>query len=163
MPDLTETPSSPRHVSEGVADSRLRPKSLPSRRRRAYSGPMSKAKLKMVPVWILQILLAVAFLPAGGSKLPTSPIWTERFRTWGYPDHFYIVIGVVEVLGAIALVIPRAAGYGAATLSVVMIGACVTHLLHGERQAITTAVFLLLLAVVAYVRRSDFLQKFVRR
>lgn len=120
---------------------------------------MIKAKLKMVPVWIVQIVLALAFLKAGSSKLAPGSAWAEMFRRWGYPRHFYVAIGVIEVAGAVGLLIPRAAGVAASALIVVMAGALFTHLRHGERQAIVAGVFLALLALVAVVRRPRFLRR----
>jgi hypothetical protein len=35
------------------------------------------------------------------------PQWIEMFRNWGFPDKFYLVIGALELVGAIGLVIPR--------------------------------------------------------
>ena len=73
--------------------------------------------------WMLRLLLAALFVAQGVMKLGGSPAWVSRFRGWGYPDHFYIVIGVVELLAAIALIIPGLATFGAAVLIVVMAAA----------------------------------------
>src|SRR5713226_346609 len=96
---------------------------------------MTKQKLKMISLWIIQVLLALAFLKAGSSKLMPGSVWAEMFRRWGYPEHFYAAIGVIEVAGAVGLLIPRVAGSAASVLLVVMVGALCTHLRHGERQA----------------------------
>ncbi len=77
--------------------------------------------------------------------------WAPRFRHWGYPEHFYQVIGLLELLGGLSLLIPRVAGYGAVGLMAIMAGATATHLVHGERW--TSPLFpLVLLSVVAAVR-----------
>lgn len=115
---------------------------------------MTTTRLKSIAAWVVQALLAALFTVQAFVKLRGSPAWISRFRGWGYPDHFYIVVGIAELLGAIALLIPRFARFGALLLIVVMAGATVTHLLHREPQIATTLVLLFFLAVVLYQRRS---------
>jgi uncharacterized membrane protein YphA (DoxX/SURF4 family) len=64
-------------------------------------------RLKPIAIWALQSLLAVLFTIQGVVKLNASPAWISRFRGWGYPDHFYFVVGLAELLGSILLLIPR--------------------------------------------------------
>jgi len=54
-------------------------------------APMSRTRL--IAAWILQILLAALFLVQAWMKLSGSPNWITQFRHWGYPDHFYLLIG----------------------------------------------------------------------
>jgi uncharacterized membrane protein YphA (DoxX/SURF4 family) len=77
------------------------------------------------------------------------------FRTWGYPDGFYLVIGAVEVIGGIALLIPRLASYSAIMLAIVMIGAAATQVLRGGRNGAGEIVFALLLCAIAAIRWRD--------
>ena len=109
------------------------------------------ARIKTVLLWILQVLLAVVMVGPGSQKF-TSPTWERMFRTWGYPDGFYLVIGAIEVVAGVCLVIPRLAGYGAATLVPVMIGAGFTQLLRGGRSGVGEFVFAALLALIAWAR-----------
>lgn len=118
---------------------------------------MSKAKL--IALWALQILLALLFLMTSFFKLSSSPAMVGMFRTWGYPENFYLLIGVLEGLGAIGLLIPKLAGYAATGLLGIMLGALFTHLLHGESQAIVPGTLMILLAFVAYAKRPGFLRK----
>jgi putative oxidoreductase len=115
---------------------------------------MRSVKAKQVAVWVLQSLLAGLFAIQAFVKLNGSPAWITRFRGWGYPDHFYLAVGVAELVGAILLLIPSLVRFGALLLILVMIGATATHLLHREPQVITTFVLLGLLSVVMYLRRS---------
>ena len=39
--------------------------------------------------------MAFAMTGSGIQKF-TSPAWERMFRVWGYPDHFYLVIGGIE-------------------------------------------------------------------
>jgi putative oxidoreductase len=103
---------------------------------------------------VLQLLLAVLMAGPGSQKF-TSPTWERMFRTWGYPDGFYLVIGAVEVVGGIALLIPRVASYSAIVLSMVMVGAAATQVLRGGRNGVGEIVFAALLGVVAALRWRD--------
>ena len=109
-------------------------------------------RAKSIAAWALQVLLSALFLLQGVSKLLSSASWVARFKTWGYPDGFYFVVGATELLCALMLLIPRIAGVGAMMLMVVMAGATVTHLAHGEPQVITTLVLMALLGLVVYIR-----------
>jgi hypothetical protein len=109
-------------------------------------------------LWIAQALLAVLFLFAGGTKL-IMPI-EELTAQMPLPGWFVRFIGVVEVLGALGLVLPwlmrirpGLTPLAAAGLVVVMIGATVTTLLVADT---VLALFPLLVGVlcafVAYGR-----------
>ena len=110
--------------------------------------------LKIGGTWILTLLLAVLMAGPGSQKF-TSPVWERMFRTWGYPDGFYLVIGAVEVIGGIALLIPRVASYSAIMLAIVMIGAAATQVLRGGRNGVGEIVFASLLCGLAAIRWRD--------
>jgi uncharacterized membrane protein YphA (DoxX/SURF4 family) len=110
--------------------------------------------LKIGGMWILTLLLAVVMVGPGAQKF-TSPTWQRMFRTWGYPDGFYLVIGAIEVIGGIGLLIPRIASYCAITLSLVMLCASATQVLRGGRNGIGEIVLALLLAAIAWIRWRD--------
>ena len=114
-------------------------------------------------LWIIQILLALLFLFAGGTKLVLS---TETLTSMGSPNQivlpvwFIRFIGVVEVLGALGLILPglfrrqqHLTSLAALGLTIVMIGAVVTTAMgDGFKMAITPLVVGLLCAFVAYGR-----------
>jgi putative oxidoreductase len=110
--------------------------------------------LKIGATWILTLLLAAVMVGPGMQKF-TSPTWQRMFRTWGYPDGFYLVIGALEVAGGIGLLIPRLTSYCAIMLSVVMLGASATQILRGGRNGIGEIVFAVLLAALAWIRWRD--------
>jgi putative oxidoreductase len=112
-------------------------------------------RARPILLWLCQVALALLFLRAGAAKF-TSPMWPRMFARWGYPDHFYLVIGALEVAGALVLLVPRTAAPAAVMLIVIMIGAGVTHALHGEWQRLPLiAVILALLVAVMYGRWSN--------
>ncbi len=117
-----------------------------------------KARAKTIGLWALTLLLVLMFFMVGLDKF-TSHGWMERFANWGYPDNFLYVIGVLEMLGAVGLLIPRLAGYAAGGLIVIMIGATITHLIHGEANYTFTLILIVLLGILFYLRRPAVLRK----
>jgi putative oxidoreductase len=107
--------------------------------------------LKQITVWLFQVLLAVVMIGPGLQKF-TSPAWEHMFRRWGYPDHFYLVIGAVEVVGGLALLVPRTASAGALVLVPVMIAAAITQITRGGRNGVGELVFAALLTAIAWAR-----------
>src|SRR5262249_23384084 len=109
-------------------------------------------------LWVLQALLALLFIFAGGMKL-VMPI-EEMTKEMPLPGAFLRFIGVAELLGGIGLVAPGLVGIApgltplaAVGLVIIMIGATVLSLVIG---GVGTALFPfitgLLLAFVAYER-----------
>jgi uncharacterized membrane protein YphA (DoxX/SURF4 family) len=114
-------------------------------------------------LWIFQILLALTFLFAGGTKLVLP---TEVLMSMGSPNQvvlpgwFIKFIGVCEVLGALALILPgvfRRRQYltpiAAAGLFVIMIGAVIVTIM-GDGVALASSPFIVgvLCLFVAYGR-----------
>jgi uncharacterized membrane protein YphA (DoxX/SURF4 family) len=108
-----------------------------------------------IAVWILSILLAAIFLIAGVPKLTGgSTIVLEAAAMRGYPDWLRIVVGLAEVAGAIALLIPRVSTYGAVALAVLMIPAAITQQLSGEPGVYIPIVLFFVLLFVAWRRNA---------
>ena len=109
-------------------------------------------------LWIVQVLLALLFLFAGGMKL-ILPI-EEMTKQIALPGLFLRFLGVAEVLGALGLILPGLlrirpglTPLAAAGLVVIMIGATVITLSSGAvAAALFPLVVGLLLAFVAYGR-----------
>ena len=108
-------------------------------------------------LWIVQILLALVFLFAGASKLIMSI--EEMTRDIQLPGAFLRFIGVVEILGAIGLILPSwlrmrpgLTPLAAAGLVIIMIGATILSLTLGVKMALAPFVVGLLAVFVAYGR-----------
>lgn len=54
---------------------------------------------------VLQALLGLAFLGAGFSKIAGVQMHVDNFKNWGLPQWFRVVTGLVEVAGAVALIL----------------------------------------------------------
>lgn len=117
------------------------------------------ARLKIIALWILSLLMAVVMIGPGAQKF-TGPTWERMFRAWGYPDGFYLVIGAIEVLGGLALLIPRLASASAIVLVVVMLGAAVTRMMNGG-SGVGELVFATLMAFIVYARWPGILRSWV--
>ena len=114
-------------------------------------------------LWIVQILLALLFLFAGGTKLVMSiEAMDEMSRQSGQtplPGLFTRFLGVVEVLGALGLILPGLlrikpglTPLAAAGLVIIMIGATVLTARVHVAGAVMPLVVGLLAAFVAYGR-----------
>jgi putative oxidoreductase len=111
--------------------------------------------IKTIAVWTLQIVIGVMFVLVGVMKFQ-DPSWARSFARWGYPDGFYMVVGVVEAIGGMALLVPRLTTHAALLLMTVMTAAVVTHLLHGELQRLPVPlVYLLMIALIGWLRRKS--------
>ena len=113
-------------------------------------------------LWIVQILLALAFAMAGIMKV-TQPIdrletrmgWVKDVGPGGVR-----LIGSLEILGAIGLILPAVTGIlpwltplAAIGLALTMVGAMITHGRRGEYSSIGANLVLLLLTLfVVYGR-----------
>lgn len=106
-----------------------------------------------IAVWVLQGLAAAAFLAAGGSKLAAVPAMVEMFTKLGAGQWFRYLTGALEVIGAVALLVPRAAFYGAALLAVVMVGAILAHLAALGGSPIPALMLLVIVSTIAWLRR----------
>lgn len=114
--------------------------------------------LRIVGVWTLQILVGSMFVMVGVMKF-VDPTWPRMFARWGYPDGFYMVVGVLEAAGGIALLVPRLTTYAALLLMTVMAGAALTHAVAGETQRLgVPIVYLLVAAALGWLRRRSALR-----
>ena len=115
---------------------------------------MNRTVVVRVAVWVLSVVLALLFVLAAAPKMLRLSVWIDKFSSWGYSEWFVVTIGVLELLGAVLLLIPRLAFIGVGLLAVIMLGAGYTHIANGEGlEVIRPAVFLSLLLVVGWARR----------
>jgi hypothetical protein len=117
-----------------------------------------------VALWIIQGLLALVYLAAGGLKVVRPREKLVASGTFGWmkdsSDAGVKAVGLVEVLGAVGVILPWLTGIAsiltpiaAIGLAVVQIGALRVHLARDERRPLPANVLLLLLAAFVAVGR----------
>ena len=110
-------------------------------------------------LWVLQVLLALAFF-AHGCLLLFPPAAIAVQMNAALPRGFWLFLGVAEVLAAVGLTLPGLTRIqpwlvpcAAAGIMIVMISATGYHLMRGEvSSAIVTVVLLAMATYVAYMR-----------
>jgi uncharacterized membrane protein len=109
-----------------------------------------------IAYWILAALLAAFYLYAGGKKLVQSRERLQPMMGWvdRVPMPLVRTIGVLEVLGAVGLVLPRLTGVApwlsvaaAVGLALIQVGGIAVHLSRGEARLIGLNIALLVAAV----------------
>lgn len=108
-----------------------------------------------VTLWVLQVLGAAMFLFAGFLKLSGSADMVSLFQAIGVGQWFRYLTGTLEVLGAVALLIPRLRALGALGLVGVMIGALITDLFVVDIPPAPALINLVIVAIVAWGRRGE--------
>lgn len=91
-------------------------------------------------------LLAAIFLASGTAKLLALPFEVEAFARWGYPSWFMYLTGILEVAGAIGLLVPRVSALAAFCLAGLMAVAVYTHVVNAEWPMLVLATGILALA-----------------
>lgn len=110
-----------------------------------------------VALWAMQVLLAAQFVMASLPKLSGDAVMIDLFEVVGVGQWLRIVVGVLELAGAIGLLIPRLCGLAALGLSCLMVGAALTNVVVlGASPAIPLG-YLLVAAVIVRFRRSSVL------
>ena len=108
--------------------------------------------LQTIAGWILCLLLAAMFVMAGLGKVIGRPGMVLEFEHVGLGQWFRYVTGVLELAGAIGLLIPRFSRFAAGMLAVIMVGAIIAHLTVLGSPATLPAALLALLLLTAWVR-----------
>jgi uncharacterized membrane protein YphA (DoxX/SURF4 family) len=97
-----------------------------------------------IALWVVQVLLAAAFLVSGATKLSQPKEKLVKKWAWveDFPQGAVRTIGALEVLGAIGIVLPALSGLlpsltplAGLGLVLTMIGAALTHLRRAESTA----------------------------
>jgi hypothetical protein len=110
-------------------------------------------------LWVLQVLLALAFFAHGGILLFPPAAIVDQMNA-SLPRWFQLFLGVAEILAAVGLTLPGITrikpwlvSSAAAGIMIVMICATAFHLTRGEMSSAATTVVLLVIATfVAYMR-----------
>lgn len=107
----------------------------------------------VIVTYVLQGILALMFLMAGFGKVTGSKMHVEAFAHWRLPQWFRVVTGLVELAGAILLIV----GYWASTsamagtllLGITGIGGILTHI--RVKDSFKDTAMILFLAILSFV------------
>ena len=80
------------------------------------ASPVRHGRTGRIALWAVQIALAGMFLLAGSSKLLSAPAMVGLFDAIGIGQWFRYVTGSIEVVSAVALLVPAWAAFGALLL-----------------------------------------------
>jgi putative oxidoreductase len=125
--------------------------------------PAALGKGVRIADWIIRILLALAFLAAGGAKLAGASPMVAIFEQVGVGQWFRLVTGALEVVGAVLVLIPRTSQWGALLLAAIMVGAVFTHLAVIGGSPAPALLLLALSATTLWLRRHQLLAAFGAR
>ena len=115
--------------------------------------PAASGKGRLIILWTLSVVTALAFIVAGGSKLAGALAMVEIFHKVGVGQWFRYFTGLVELTAGIGLLISRYAFYAALALAVVMIGATIAQLTVLAGSPGAPLALLVLAGVIGYLRK----------
>ena len=108
-----------------------------------------------ITLWCLQVLLALAFLGATSGKLMEQPEMVGLFEAVGIGQWFRYVTGILELTGAVLIVVPKTRSVGAGLLVAIMLCAIATNLFILHSAPTAPLVLLLLSSFVVWGRRRE--------
>ncbi len=96
-------------------------------------------------------LISLGFGLAGFSKIMALPPQQRLFRSWGWPEDVMLIVGGLELGGAVMMSSRRTRHIGAATVAAATVAVLSAELEHGQRNLTTARVGMLLAAITALV------------
>lgn len=132
----------------------------------AESRSASASRLiRDILAWTLTIFILITFAFAGGIKLVGNRAMVQEFAQIGLGQWFRYFTGILELSGAIGLLIPRYRFWAALQIATVMVGATFTNIavLHLPQLAGLTTVLLVLALALAWLRRPQAGPKLARQ
>ena len=104
-------------------------------------------------LWGVQALLALVFVNASLAKLTGNPEMVALFTAVGFGQWFRYVTGILELTGAVLIMVPKTRRIGSALLATIMLGALTAHLFILHVPPTTPGVLFLMSGFVMWGRR----------
>src|SRR5258707_15204759 len=76
----------------------------------------SQSRAATITLWVVRIIIAALFLLAAFMKLTGTQMEVDVFNTVGLGQWFRYVTGLMELIGAVTLLIPAVSAFGAVLL-----------------------------------------------
>ncbi|MEC0204581.1 DoxX family protein [Paenibacillus lautus] len=116
---------------------------------------------------VLQSLLILYYLFSGSAKAIGAKYWVDIFNTLRLPQWFRIVTGLVQLLGAIVLIIgywvEGAVAWAGIWLGITMLLAFLAHIRVKDQfgKTVTPVVFLVLIIILTMINADGLLLSFL--
>ncbi|MEW9586187.1 DoxX family protein [Paraburkholderia sp. DGU8] len=101
-------------------------------------------------------IVSCAFLSAGIVNLIGPSVIRAEFKKWGYPNWLRLVVALVELIGALSLLLPATRFIGASILLVVILGVIISFVRSREWMKMQYPLVLLFLLVVTLTLGGQF-------
>jgi putative oxidoreductase len=108
--------------------------------------------------WILRLAVAAVFLSVGGTKFAADSQWVKLFEQIGFGSWFRYVTGILQVAGALLVILPRTFLIGIGILACTMAGAAAVWIVRfgaPENAIIPGAILVALVAIGFHGARVD--------
>ncbi len=96
-------------------------------------------------------LLSLGFGAAGYSKVMALEPQRRLFRSWGWPEDIMLIVGGLELGGAVLMSSRRTRHIGAATVAATSVAVLAAELEHGQQNLSSARLAMLLAAATALV------------
>ncbi|RAR42134.1 DoxX family protein [Paenibacillus sp. MDMC362] len=116
---------------------------------------------------VLQSLLILYYLFSGSAKVIGAKYWVDIFNTLRLPQWFRIVTGLVQLVGAIVLIIgywvEGAVAWAGIWLGITMLVAVLAHIRVKDQfgKTVTPVVFLVFIIILTMLNADNLLLSFV--
>ena len=110
--------------------------------------------VKNIAIWVLRILVAGLFGFAAFMKLSGQPTMVEEFGVVGLGDWFRIFAGLVQIVGAAAVLYPVTTAWGALLLLCVDVGAFIAQVTRIHQDWVHPIVIGAVIVGLIYLTRS---------
>ncbi len=116
----------------------------------------TRSRIDILITWILRLGVAAVFFSVGTSKFGAHSSWIKTFDQIGLGQWFRYVTGMLQVAGAVLVLIPRTFLLGIGILACTMAGAVTVWLavFHAPDNAVIPAIILIALAAIAFQGRD---------
>ena len=111
--------------------------------------------LRRIGLWALRIVVGGLFLVAAFMKLTGKSMMVQEFDTVGLGQWFRYATGMLELIGAIMVLVPTVSALGGCLLFLVDVGAFVAQVtvIHGDW--IHTIVIGIVIGLLIYLQRQQ--------
>jgi putative oxidoreductase len=116
---------------------------------------VGRGRIGLIALWTTQVAVAGMFLLAGTLKLSSAPEMVALFDAIGVGQWFRYVTGGIEVVSALALLVPSLAVFGALLLIPTMVGAIATHLFVVGGSPAMPIILLIASIAIVWARRDQ--------